>query len=45
MSRGEQFLMLAVVPDSGTGELEGLSGKMAIRIEEGVHFYDFEYEV
>lgn len=45
MSQGEQFLMLAVVPDSGTGDLAGLSGKMSIRIEDGSHFYDFEYEI
>ncbi|MGC4053172.1 MAG: DUF3224 domain-containing protein [Paludibaculum sp.] len=33
-----------VVPDSGTGELTGLKGKMAVRIEpDGKHFYDFEY--
>ena len=45
MSGGEQHLILEVVPDSATGELNGLSGKMAIRIEEGQHFYDFEYQL
>jgi hypothetical protein len=44
MQGGDNFLLLEVVPDSGTGELAGLSGKMAIRIEDGQHFYDFEYE-
>ncbi|MDX9760394.1 MAG: DUF3224 domain-containing protein, partial [Bacteroidota bacterium] len=36
---------LEVVPDSGTGELAGLTGKMNIRIENGQHYYDFAYEI
>ena len=36
---------LEVVPDSGTGELKGLTGKMDIRIEAGQHYYDFEYQL
>ncbi|MDA8939424.1 DUF3224 domain-containing protein, partial [Pseudoalteromonas marina] len=28
---------------SGTDELEGLAGSMKIRIENGVHYYDFQY--
>lgn len=43
MTRGAPQLTITVVPDSGTGELEGLSGKMNIRIENGKHFYDFDY--
>jgi hypothetical protein len=31
------------VPDSGTGELEGLSGKLEIKIDDGQHFYEFDY--
>lgn len=42
MDNGKERLILEVVPDSGTNELKGLSGEMAIRIEEGKHFYDFE---
>lgn len=38
-------LILEVVPDSGTGELTGLSGEMDIRREDTGHFYDFEYEL
>lgn len=45
MNKGDQDLILEVVPDSGTGELEGLSGKMKINIEDGKHFYKFEYEL
>lgn len=42
MTRGAAQLSVTVVPDSGTGQLEGLAGKMTIRIEGGKHFYDFE---
>ena len=31
------------MPDTGTGDLTGISGSMKIRIEGGKHFYDFEY--
>ncbi len=43
MNRGDSHLTLTVVPDSGTGELIGLSGSMDIRIEDGQHYYDFDY--
>ena len=43
MTRGEGQLAVVVVPDSGTGELEGLSGTMEIKIEGGQHLYDFTY--
>lgn len=45
MNRGESRLVLEVVPDSGTGELAGLSGKLSINIEGGKHFYEFEYSL
>jgi len=45
MSSDERRLTLEVVPDSGTGELIGLTGKMDIRIEGGQHYYDFEYQL
>ncbi|GLH68621.1 hypothetical protein GETHPA_01540 [Geothrix rubra] len=32
-----------VVPDSGTGELEGLAGRMTITITEGQHTYSLAY--
>src|SRR5215211_1875932 len=35
MERGAQRLDVSVVPDSGTGELEGLAGRMAIVIAGG----------
>lgn len=43
MTRGAPHLSVTVVPDSGTGQLEGLTGKMAINIVDGKHLYDFEY--
>lgn len=45
MARGENQLILEVVPDSGAGELAGLAGSMTIRIEEGKHFYTFDYTI
>lgn len=44
MTRGVPELNVAVVPDSGSGELEGLTGRMQIIITEGSHSYEFEYE-
>ena len=43
MARGVQQLSITVVPDSGTGQLSGLTGKMTITITAGRHAYDFEY--
>ncbi|MCX7553711.1 DUF3224 domain-containing protein [Marinicella sp. S1101] len=43
MQQGKSELTLVVIPDSGSGELHGLQGQMDIKIENGVHFYDFEF--
>jgi hypothetical protein len=43
MTRGVPQLSVTVVPDSGTGQLVGLTGKMDIIINAGKHSYDFEY--
>lgn len=45
MNRGAQSLSIEVVPDSGTGELVGLSGSMTIEVKDGKHFYGFEYQL
>jgi uncharacterized protein DUF3224 len=45
MTRTAQHLSVTVVPESGTGDLAGLTGKMAITIVDGKHLYDFEYTV
>ena len=42
MTRGAAQQSVTVVPDSGTGELVGLAGKMTIQIEGG-HRYELEY--
>jgi hypothetical protein len=44
MTRGAPCLNVVVVPDSGSGELAGLRGTLAITIEGGKHFYALEYE-
>jgi len=44
MRRGEGELTIHVVPDSGTEELTGISGMFDIKIEDGKHFYVFEYD-
>ena len=43
MTRGAAQLIVTVVPDSGTGQLVGLSGQMAIEIADGKHSYRFDY--
>ena len=45
MTRGAQQLVVSVIPDSGTDELAGLSGTMAIIIAGGRHSYEFDYEL
>ena len=44
MNRGEPLQSITVVPDSGTGALAGLAGRMTIEIAPGgAHRYRFEY--
>ena len=44
MTRGKPDLTILVAPDSGTGQLAGIGGKMTIIIApDGKHSYDFEY--
>jgi len=45
MNRGEGQLSVVVIPDSGTDGLTGLSGTFGIKIDNGTHFYDFEYTI
>ena len=45
MTRGAPALSVTVVPDTGTEALLGLQGSLAIRIENGKHYYDFTYEI
>lgn len=44
VARGAQDLRITVVPDSGTGDLTGLTGTLAIDIApDGTHTYCFDY--
>lgn len=43
MDGGTPSLTIVVVPESGTGELEGIAGKLGIWIKDGKHYYDFDY--
>jgi hypothetical protein len=43
MTRGVPELIVTVVPDSGTGQLTGLAGKMEIVVAGGAHSYEFDY--
>lgn len=45
MTRGVGKLEVTIVPDTGTGELKGIAGKMNIDIVEGKHCYALEYEL
>lgn len=43
MDKAGPKMTVIVVPGSGAGELKGISGTFAIRIDGGQHFYDFDY--
>lgn len=45
MDRGTPMLTVTVVPDSGTGQLQGLKGTMTIKAEGGKHTYGFSYSL
>jgi hypothetical protein len=45
MTRGAPELLVTVVPDSGTGELVGITGTLKIDIVEGKHNYVFDYSL
>lgn len=40
-----QSLEISIVPDSGTGDLRGISGSMNITIVDGGHEYTVDYEL
>ena len=45
MHGGKFDLNVSVVPDSGTGDLTGISGKLKIIIEGSKHLYEFDYSL
>lgn len=45
MTRGDGRLKVTIVPDSGTGDLAGISGTLEIHNNEGQHSYVLDYEL
>jgi predicted flavoprotein YhiN len=46
MTRGDSRAEISVVPDSATGELRGLSGRMIISVaSDGAHSYEFDFKL
>ena len=45
MTSQSQQLTVTVAPDSGTGELAGLAGELAISIVDGQHMYSLTYSL
>ena len=45
MKRGAPGLSIHVVPDSGSGDLLGLSGEMVLDQSGGGHAYTFSYSL
>ncbi len=43
MDRGARDLRVTIVPDSGTDDLTGIAGTLAITIADGTHSYDLAY--
>jgi hypothetical protein len=43
LTRGAPEQSITVVPDSGTGQLTGLAGKLTVIIDAGKHSYSFDY--
>jgi hypothetical protein len=46
MMQGVPQMTIIIVPDSGTGQLAGIAGKLTINIAaDGQHSYDVEYTI
>ena len=45
MDRGVKSLSIRIVPDSGTGDLAGITGSFELGIEDGVHRYTLHYRL
>ena len=45
MTRGAPELSVTIVPDSGTGELTGISGKLTIDIVDKKHYFTMDYRI
>lgn len=45
MNKGDARLTVTIVPDSGSGELAGISGTLEIDNDQGKHSYILDYEL
>lgn len=45
MHDGQDSLNVSIVPDSGIGGFQGISGTLKIVVSEGNHSYSFEYAI
>lgn len=45
MDRGAPTLEIRIVPDSGSGELVGISGQLRIHVDGARHSYELDYEL
>ena len=45
MTEGTPEMSVTVVPDSGTGELVGISGRLTIMVADRKHSYEFAYSL
>ena len=45
MARGAQSLVVEIVPDSGTDDLRGIEGSLAIEIKNRKHYYRLDYRL
>jgi Protein of unknown function (DUF3224) len=45
MSHGASVQTIRVIPDSGTDQLVGLTGRMTITVVDGLHSYELEYSI
>ena len=45
MTPASAHMTATVVPDSGTGQLAGLTGSLTIKIDNGQHSYELEYSL
>jgi hypothetical protein len=45
LERGTPRQTIEVVPDSGSGELVGIRGRMTIQVSGDAHSYEFDYEI
>ena len=44
MNKGDARLTVTIVPDSGAGDLVGISGTLEIDNDDGQHSYILDYE-